>query len=108
MTCDPADDAPYWAVTGPTMLDDVPEDVYHSGGVVTPGPQVSQSGLKMLRPPSTPREFQHYLLNGLPPSRALDKGSAAHTCALGRGQEFVPHPRGLLTIPSIPPRRAEQ
>ena len=37
MTCNPADDAPYWAVTEPTMLDDVPEDVYHSGGVVTPG-----------------------------------------------------------------------
>ena len=45
MTCNPADDAPYWALTEPTMLDDVPEDVYHSGGVVTPGPQVSQSGL---------------------------------------------------------------
>ena len=37
MTCNPADDAPYWAVTEPTMLDDVPEDVYHSGGVATPG-----------------------------------------------------------------------
>lgn len=67
---------PSWAVTEPTLLHDIPEHVYHSGGVQTPGPQVSQSGLKMLRPPSTPREFQHYVLNGLKPSRALDFGQA--------------------------------
>lgn len=84
-------------ITEPTLLAGIPDDVYHSGGVGTPGPQVSQSGLKMLRPPSTPREFQHYLLNGLPPSRALDRGSAAHTVVLGLGQAFVRHPDEWLT-----------
>jgi len=81
-----------WAVTGPTLLDDVPEHVYHAGGVRTPGPQVSQSGLKMLRPPSTPAEFQHYLLHGMKTTRAMERGSAAHTVVLGRGQDFVRHP----------------
>lgn len=85
-----------FSVTEPTMLDDVPETVYHSGGVETPGPQISQSGLKLLRPPSTPREFQHYLLNGLTPTAAMDKGSAAHTIALGRGDAFSRHPDELL------------
>lgn len=86
-----------WAVTAPSLLDDVPDYVYHGGGVRTPGPQVSQSGLKMLRPPSTPREFQHYLQHGLPRSRALDRGTAAHTVVLGHGQDFVRHPDDLLT-----------
>ena len=40
MTCNPADDAPYWAVPEPTMLDDVPEDVYHSGGVLLTTPSI--------------------------------------------------------------------
>lgn len=84
-------------VSEPVMLAGIPDDVYHGGKVRTPGPQVSQSGLKMLRPPSTPREFQHYLLNGLPPSRSLDRGTAAHTVVLGMGQDFVRHPDELLT-----------
>lgn len=88
---------PAYVVTGPTLLDAVPDDVYHGGRVQTPGPQVSQSGLKVLRPPSTPREFQHYLLHGLPPSRALDRGTCAHTVVLGNGQDFVRHPDDLLT-----------
>jgi len=84
-------------VTEATLLPNVDEADYHAGRVRTPGPQVSQSGLKMLRPPSTPREFQHYLLHGLKPSRALDRGTCAHTIALGRGQDFVRHPDELLT-----------
>lgn len=83
-------------VTQPTLLYDLPDDTYHGGRVWTPGPQVSQSGLKMLRPPSTPREFQHYLLHGIETTSAMDKGSAAHTIILGRGQAFVRHPEDLL------------
>jgi len=85
------------AITEPCLIDDVPDATYHSGGVRTPGPQVSQSGLKQLRPPWTPRDFQWYLLHGLPPSRALDKGRAAHTIALGRGEEFTRHPDDYLS-----------
>ncbi len=78
-----------WQVDSPTVLIDVPDDVYHGGQVRTPGPQTSQSALKQLLPPSTPRDFQHVLLNGLAPSRSLDRGRAAHTLVLGRGDEFV-------------------
>lgn len=79
-------------IAQPALILDVPDDVYHGGGVYTPGPQVSQSGLKMLRPPSTPREFQHYLLHGMTPTDAMAWGSAVHTCVLGRGAEYVRHP----------------
>lgn len=91
------DVAPEWAVDGPTVLEDVPEDVYHAGGVRTPGPQTSQSALKQLLPPSTPREFQHILLHGLPRSRSLDWGSAAHSIVLGRGADFVACPEEFLS-----------
>ena len=86
---------PSWTVDEPTLLHDIPEQVYHSGGVQTPGPQVSQSGLKMLRPPSTPREFQHYLLNGMTPTEAMEFGSAVHTMVLGRGDQYVTYPDDL-------------
>lgn len=84
-------------VTEPTLLADVDEETYHGGGVITPGPQVSQSGLKMLRPPSTPLEFQHYLRNGIAVTDAMRWGSAVHTCVLGRGADYVRHPDELLT-----------
>lgn len=82
-------------LTGPTLLYDVPDHVYHSGGILTPGAQVSQSGLKMLRPPSTPREFQHYVINGMSPTEAMEFGSAVHTMVLGRGDQYVTYPDDL-------------
>lgn len=85
-------DARTWAVTGPTLLEDVPEDVYHAGGVRTPGPQTSQSALKKLIPPYVPAEFQWSLLNPEGPKQAFDVGSAAHSLILGRGAGFVRHP----------------
>ena len=84
-------------LTGPTLLDGVPDAVYHSGGIATPGPQVSQSGLKLLRPPSTPAEFQHYLLHGMTITDAMAWGSAVHTCVLGHGDEYVRHPDDRLS-----------
>ena len=81
-----------WVVTGPTLIKDLPDHVYHGGLVRTPGPQVSQSALKLLRPPSTPAEFQHYALHGMTPTDAMAWGSAVHTCVLGEGDEYVRHP----------------
>ena len=91
------EDVRTWSVSAPTLLPDVPEHVYHAGGVRTPGPQTSQSALKLLRPPSTPREFQHRLVTPAKPRRAFDVGHAAHTLVLGVGAEFVRHPDGYLT-----------
>ena len=90
-------DARTWAVTGPTLLEDVPEDVYHAGGVRTPGPQTSQSALKLLVPPSTPAEFQHHLTAPRVHRRAFDVGHAAHSLVLGRGAAFVACPEDHLS-----------
>lgn len=83
-------------VTKPSLLMDVPESVYHAGGVQTPGPQTSQSALKRLIPPSTPREFQHQLITPRAPRRVFDVGHAAHALVLGVGAEFTACPRQLL------------
>ena len=80
------------AITHPMVLHGIPDHVYHGGLVRTPGPQISQSGLKMLRPPSTPAEFQHYLLHGMTSTDAMAWGSAVHTCVLGEGAEYARHP----------------
>lgn len=79
-------------VTEPTMLAGVDEATYHRAGVRTPGPQTSQSALKLLIAPSTPREFQHRLVTPQEPKRAFDVGHAAHSLVLGVGAEFVRHP----------------
>ncbi len=88
--------SPWATVTEPTVLMDVPESEYHAGGVRTPGPQTSQSALKLLIAPSTPREFQHRLTNPMPPRRAFDVGHAAHAVVLGVGAEFTACPPALL------------
>lgn len=83
---------------GPTLLDGVPDEVYHGGLVRTPGPQTSQSALKLLIEPSTPREFQWRLLNPEGPKRVFDVGRAAHTLVLGAGDPFVACPADLLSV----------
>lgn len=83
-------------LTGPALLPGVPDHVYHSGGIATPGPQVSQSGLKLLVPPSTPAHFQWALTHPEPPKRVFDIGRAAHTYALGVGEEMAACPDDLL------------
>lgn len=85
-------------LTGPTLLDGVPDDVYHSGGIETPGPQLSQSLIKLLIPPSTPAHFQWRLTHPEGPKRAFDIGRAAHTYALGVGEEMAACPADLLAV----------
>ena len=84
-------------VSEPVMLAGIPDDVYHGGKVRTPGPQTSQSALKLLIAPSTPREFQHRITTPQQPKRVFDVGHAAHSLVLGVGAEFVRHPDELLT-----------
>ena len=84
-------------LTGPTLLDHVPDDVYHSGGIQTPGPQLSQSMLKLLIPPSTPAHFQWRMTHPEPPKRVFDIGRAAHTLALGVGDPIAACPDDLLS-----------
>ena len=87
-----------YVVTEPTLLDGVDDATYHGGLVRTPGPQTSQSALKLLIEPSTPREFQWRLLNPEGPKRAFDVGRAAHTLVLGAGDPFVACPGDLLSV----------
>lgn len=75
-------------VTEATLLPNVDEADYHASRVRTPGPQTSQSALKLLIAPSTPREFQHRLVTPQPPKRVFDVGRAAHTLVLGAGDPF--------------------
>lgn len=75
-------------VTGPTLIDGLSDEEYHGGQVQTPGPQTSQSALKLLIPPSTPREFQYRLTHPEGPKRVFDVGRAAHTLVLGVGDPF--------------------
>lgn len=85
-------------LTGPTLLDGVPDDTYHSGGISTPGPQLSQSLIKLLIPPSTPAHFQWRLTHPEGPKRAFDIGRAAHTYALGVGEDMAACPADLLAV----------
>ena len=85
-------------VTEATLLDGVDDAAYHGGRVWTPGPQTSQSALKLLIAPSTPREFQHRLITPQSPKRAFDVGRAAHTLVLGAGDPFSSCPADLLSI----------
>lgn len=87
-----------YVVTGPTLLDGVDDATYHGGLVQTPGPQTSQSALKLLIEPSTPREFQWRLLNPEGPKRVFDVGRAAHTLVLGAGDPFIACPADLLSV----------
>lgn len=85
-------------VTEPTLLYGVPDDEYHAGAVRTPGRmQVSQSLLKLLRPPSTPKHFRHRLTHPEPSSNAFDVGRAAHTMALGVGEPMAACPDEFLS-----------
>ena len=85
-------------LTGPTLLDGVPDHRYHSGGIDTPGPQLSQSLIKLLIPPSTPAHFQWRLTHPEGPKRVFDVGRAAHTYALGVGEEMAACPDALLAV----------
>lgn len=84
-------------ITEATLIDDLDDDVYHSGGVKTPGPQLSQSLLKLLVPPSTPAHFQWRVTHPQPNKRVFDVGRAAHTMMLGAGQPMAACPKEHLS-----------
>lgn len=63
----------------------VPEAVYHADRG-----SLSQSGAKLLLPPSTPAKFRYRIDNPPAPKRQFDFGHAAHKFVLGEGEEIVP------------------
>jgi hypothetical protein len=60
---------------------------YHADPV--PGGSLSQSGAKMLPPPSCPARFDHERCNGRRSTKPWDIGHAAHKLVLGAGPELV-------------------
>lgn len=89
---------PSWTVDEPALLSEIPDHVYHGGFVRTPGPQVSQSALKLLIPPSTPAHFRYQQTAPPQTKRAFDIGRAAHTMALGVGEPMAACPAEYLSI----------
>lgn len=87
-----------WQVDEPALLSGIPDHIYHGGLVRTPGPQVSQSGLKLLIPPSTPAHFRYQQTAPPQTKRAFDIGRAAHTMALGVGEPMAACPAEYLSI----------
>ena len=83
-------------VTSATFIEGLDDAVYLSGGVCTPGPQLSQTLIKLLIPPSTPAHFQWRINNPEPFKRVFDIGRAAHTLVLGVGQPMAACPPDLL------------
>jgi hypothetical protein len=60
---------------------------YHADPI--PGGSLSQSGAKLLLPPSCPAIFDWQRKHGRPPKAAFDLGHAAHNQVLGTGPEIV-------------------
>lgn len=83
-------------ITIPGLYPGIPDDVYHAG-LNTPQPSLSQSLLKLLIPPSTPAHFAWRRANSQPNRRVFDVGRAAHTRALGVGEEMAACPVDLLS-----------
>ena len=83
-------------IVSPGLYDGIPDAEYH-GGLNTPIPSLSQSLLKLLVPPSTPAHFRWRLSHPEPPKRVFDVGRAAHTRALGVGEEMVACPADKLS-----------
>ena len=75
-------------IVSPGLYDGIPADEDHRGAN-TPTPSLSQSLLKLLVPPSTPAHLRWRMSNPEPPKRVFDVGRAAHTMALGVGEEMV-------------------
>lgn len=63
----------------------VSETVYHGDRS-----SLSQSGAKLLLPPSVPAKFRYLMDNPPKPKRQFDFGHAAHKFVLGEGEEIVP------------------
>ena len=70
--------------TAPMLVDGMSDAEYHGDRE-----HLSQSGAKLLLPPSCPAKFKWVRDNGRAPRRAFDFGHAAHAVALGRGLDLV-------------------
>lgn len=84
-------------IVKPGLYQNIPDDVYHAGDN-TPQPSLSQSLLKLLIPPSTPAHFAHRRANPEGPKKTFDIGRAAHTRALGVGEEMAACPVEFLSV----------
>lgn len=63
---------------------DIPAEAYHAERDC-----LTQSGAKLLLPPSCPAKFRHWRDNPQPPRTEFDLGHAAHREVLGKGQELA-------------------
>ena len=70
-------------VREPGIYDGIPNDVYHADPVL--GGSLSQSGAKMLLPPSAPAKYDEQRRNPTASTRAQNLGSAAHAVVLDDG-----------------------
>lgn len=77
-------------VKEPDVYDAMPEDVYFADPVPDElGRSLSQSGAKLLLPPSTPAHFHADREHASTASEAQKIGTAVHTRVLGVGQQVV-------------------
>lgn len=74
--------APY-VDADPVVVYDMPAREYFAR------PELSQSGAKLLLPPSCPAAFDYWRDHPRPDTAAFDEGHAAHALALGVGQPIV-------------------
>lgn len=71
----------------PCVVWDMAEGLYHSGPTAVES--LSQSGAKLLLPPSSPARYRWQADHGRPPSAEFDMGHAAHALVLGVGSPIV-------------------
>jgi PDDEXK-like domain of unknown function (DUF3799) len=69
-----------WTVTAPGIVDGMPAETYHADPV--PGGSLSSSGARQLLPPSCPAKYK---AARDAPTKAMERGTAAHTLVLGTG-----------------------
>lgn len=80
-------------ITAPGLYD-LPAEVYHRDPV--PEWSLSQSGATKLLRPSCPAKYLHDRMHGTPTTKAMDRGTLAHSLVLGVGTQAVIIPPELL------------
>lgn len=90
-------------VREPCVIDDMPDEFYHSDFVE--GGSISHSGLKTIL--DVPARFKWERDNGRPPKDAYDYGHAAHKVVLGVGADIVVLPDGDGRTKAVRDAKAE-
>jgi PDDEXK-like domain of unknown function (DUF3799) len=72
----------------PGLYDGIESADYHADPV--PDGSLSASGARLLLPPSAPAIYKHRLTHPPEPRKVFDFGHAAHSVALGVGEQIVP------------------